>query len=102
MKKILFLLPLVALMAACGSDEAEGPEIEEIEFKTEKERISYAFGVENAKSIFRENMNADMLDKNELTSGFNSNLSANEPIECQEILMKFLGPYGSRLRYNDG
>lgn len=94
MKKILFLLPLVALMAACGSDEAEGPEIEEIEFKTEKERISYAFGVENAKSIFRENMNADMLDKNELTSGFNSNLSANEPIECQEILMKFLGPYG--------
>jgi FKBP-type peptidyl-prolyl cis-trans isomerase len=94
--KNLLLIGLIPAMlfgfTACGDDENEVV-VEEIEFKNANEKLSYAFGVENAAGLLKETR-FDALDKEMLIEGFDSNLSATPPSECDATLQKFLGPQG--------
>lgn len=86
------MIPL-ALLAACGDSEKES-EVEKITFENTKDKLSYAFGVENARSIFQGNSKFESLDKELLIKGFDANLSDAEPAECQITLQRFLGMNG--------
>lgn len=94
--KNLLLIGLIPAMlfgfTACGDEENEVV-VEEIEFKNANEKLSYAFGVENAAGLLKETR-FDALDKEMLIEGFEANLSATPPSECDATIQKFLGPQG--------
>jgi FKBP-type peptidyl-prolyl cis-trans isomerase len=95
-KNLLFLfLPAVMLisLASCG-DEVVEDEVEKIEFKDTKDKLSYAFGVDNAVRLFGGDPKFEALDRDMLKKGFESNLSADQPTECDLILQQFLGQGG--------
>ena len=90
MRKVaLFLVGFV--LFACSSEEKTAEE--KVEFKTSKERLSYVLGVMNARTIIgTQDANIARLDMEEIAKGFNSNLSMNDPKECESILKKLFGP----------
>ncbi len=98
MKKLLYILPFVFL-AACG-DTAGKDSAEILDFTSEKEKYSYAIGVENAKGLLNSNPRFDMLDTDKLVKGFNENLSLEQPTDCEITLQNLLGPYGQDLDTN--
>lgn len=79
--------------ASCGDDVVED-EVEKIDFKDSKEKLSYAFGVDNAVRLFGGDPKFEALDRDLLKKGFDSNLSAEQPTECDLILQQFLGQGG--------
>lgn len=90
MKKLALLFLGFGLFA-CSSDQKA--EEEKIEFKTSKERLSYVLGAMNARTIIgTQDANIARLDMEEIATGFNSNLSMNDPKECEPILKKLFGP----------
>lgn len=95
--KNLLLIGLIPAMlfgfTACGGDEEGEVVVEKIEFKNADEKLSYAFGVENATGLLKESR-FDALDKEMLIEGFESNLSSTPPTDCEATLQKFLGPQG--------
>jgi len=96
MKNLLFigLIPAMLLgFTSCGGDEENEVVIEEIEFKNAQEKLSYAFGVENASGLLGESK-FDALNKDLVIEGFEANLNETPPSECDATLMKFLGPQG--------
>ena len=77
MKKLALLFVGFGLFA-CSSDQKT--EEEKIEFKTSKERLSYVLGAMNARTIIgTQDANIARLDMEEIATGFNSNLSMNDP-----------------------
>ncbi len=94
MKKLLFigLIPAFFGFTACGDGEDEVV-VEKIEFKNNKEKLSFALGVENAASLFKDGK-FDALDKALLVEGFDSNLSSDQPTDCEATIQKLLGPQG--------
>jgi FKBP-type peptidyl-prolyl cis-trans isomerase FklB len=67
--------------------------VEEIEFKNNKEKLSFAFGAENAAGLLTETR-FEALDKEMVIEGFEANLSETPPSECDATLQQFLGPQG--------
>ncbi len=92
MKKLLFFVPLLFL-AACGDNETKN-EAEIVNLDDDKDRLSYAFGAKNAESILTGDPKFSQLDKEQLKSGFESNLSNVQPMDCQQTMMSLFGPYG--------
>lgn len=91
MKK-LFLLILPLVFMGCGDKSAEATE-EIVELKTEKDRLSYVLGAMNAKTIVgTDDPNIARLDMEEVSLGFNDNLSSNKPADCENTLKKLFGP----------
>lgn len=94
--KNLLLIGLIPVLlfgfTSCGDDESEMV-AEVIDFKNNKEKLSYAFGVESAVGLFKDGK-FDALDKTQLIEGFDSNLSATPPTDCEATMQKFLGPQG--------
>lgn len=90
MKKLFFLVVVFGLFACSGEQTKDD---EKIEFKTSKERLSYVLGAMNARTIIgTQDANIRRLDFEEIAKGFNSNLSMNDPKECEAILKKLFGP----------
>ena len=96
--KNLLLIGLIPVLlfgfASCEDDETDEVVIEKIEFKTTKEKLSYALGVESAVGLFKEDSKFEALDKELLTKGFNSNLSSSAAADCEATIQKLLGPQG--------
>lgn len=89
MRNFLFILPL--LLFACSNDPSSTEEV--VELKTAKDRLSYVLGSMNARTIVStQDINISRLDMEEIAKGFNSNLSLNNPEECEGILKKLFGP----------
>lgn len=78
---------------SCGDDEKEMV-VEKIDFKTTKDKLSFALGVESATNLFKSDPKFEALDKELLVEGFNSNLSNTPAAECEATLQKFLGQQG--------
>ncbi|MBL4862797.1 MAG: FKBP-type peptidyl-prolyl cis-trans isomerase [Crocinitomicaceae bacterium] len=91
MKKLLFILPLFALVA-CG----EGDSIEEpVVLDTYEHRLSYTLGAMNAKSIVQSNdPNVNKYDKEQMAEGFEDGLTTEQSQDCMETLRKLFGANG--------
>lgn len=96
MKNLLLIGLIPALLfgfVSCG-DDAEEMVAEKIEFKSNKEKLSFALGVESALGIFKEDSKFEAMDKALLVEGFESNLSNAPADDCEATIRKFLGPQG--------
>lgn len=95
--KNLLLIGLIPAMlvgfVSCG-DESEEMVAEIIEFKNNKEKLSFALGVESAQGIFKEDPKFEAMDKAMLVEGFEANLSNSPANDCDATIRKFLGPQG--------
>ena len=102
MKKLLFILPLVAVVLSCGdrvkSQKDQGSELTPIALKTEKDKISYALGSLDAKKILESNPNGSRLNQEELfegyKNGFKDGISADPNSEDMQNINKLFGIQG--------
>jgi len=92
MKKWLYMLPVALILFACGNDE-EVVEEEPLVLESASDRLGYVLGALNAQSIMSSGSRSAELNKEKLIEGFNMNLNNKDCSECDEILIKFLGPY---------
>ncbi|MCH2224917.1 MAG: FKBP-type peptidyl-prolyl cis-trans isomerase [Crocinitomicaceae bacterium] len=93
MKKLLFVLPFVALLAACGEKEPEKDEV--VVLEDFADRIGYALGSINAESMKKGQIPSfDKLDINMICEGFEKNLNETNCDDCDDVLRKLFGPYG--------
>jgi FKBP-type peptidyl-prolyl cis-trans isomerase len=99
MKKLLFILPFLVLVA-CGDDAAENTEVDKaIELKTFDDKLSYSFGALEAQSLTEStDPIAGKLDKKMLLEGykegFKTGFSRNPDQQCNETLNKLFGEQG--------
>jgi FKBP-type peptidyl-prolyl cis-trans isomerase FklB len=98
MKKWLFAMPLLWALTGCG--ETEEVVEEPLVLETSEDRLGYVLGSLNAQSILNSGIPMDQVDKDAIIEGFIENLNEKDCSECQDILMKFLGPYGTDLDTN--
>lgn len=90
MRKLLFILPLLALVS-CGEDK---PVEEVVTLDDYKERLSYALGIMNAKALM-EDPSFSQYNQDEIVKGFESNFSNESVDDCEQTLRSLLGPYGT-------
>lgn len=91
MKKILLIVP-VAFLFACGGGEETVNE-EPLNLEKYEDRLGYVMGSLNASSILQSTPQAAELDKEMLIEGFLMNLNSDDCSECDDVLLKFVGPY---------
>ena len=102
MKKLLFILPLVAVVLSCGdrvkSQKDQRSELTPISLKTEKDKISYALGSLDAKKILGSNPNGSRLNQEELfegyKNGFKDGISEDPNSEDMQNINKLFGIQG--------
>lgn len=90
MKKLFFILPLGLLFACGGEDTVQD---EPLNLDDYKDRLGYVMGSLNANSILQSGARTNELDKEMLIEGFLTNLNEESCADCDDVLMKFLGPY---------
>jgi len=86
MKKILFSIPILIILVvinACNQGKKEGGGGGHSNLTNAKDTLSYILGSINAKTIVGSGAEAfDNLDKKEIISGFNANLSNYSADDC--------------------
>lgn len=92
MKKWLFILPVGLLLFACGGSEEEVKD-EPLVLESFEDRLGYVLGALNAQSILKSGPRTAELNKEMMIKGFNMNLNENDCSDCEDVLLKFLGPY---------
>src|SRR3989338_4860533 len=92
MRKWLYMLPVAMILFACCNEE-EVVEEEPLVLESASDRLGYVLGALNAQSIMSSGTRSAELNKEKLIEGFNMNLNNKDCSECDEILIKFLGPY---------
>lgn len=91
MRKLIFLLPFIALFS-CGED---APAEEKVILDTYEQRLSYVLGSINAKGIVDSpEPFVQKLLKDKILEGFKEGLSVDETNACRETMQKLFGPYG--------
>jgi len=96
MKKLLFILPLFALIA-CG-DDAEIVDEEVVDLDSKAKKLSYFLGVGEANGLMQAQFSGD-LNKEKVIEGFSSNFNETDPpADCQQSLELLFGP--QRTDYN--
>lgn len=91
MKKWLFILPVALTLFSCDG-EKEVKE-EPLVLESFEDRLGYVLGALNAKSILESGPRTGELNKEMLIEGFCSSLNEGDCSDCDEVLLKFLGPY---------
>lgn len=97
MKKILYILPLLAL-AACGSEEEKTETKKPVKLETTKDKVSYSFGALDAQKVIESNPNGSRMDKKMLIEGYKDGFKAdvsrdpNGPV--MQSLNNLFGPQG--------
>lgn len=98
MRKLLFILPLLAI-AACGDDAEATDGREPVSLKTFEQKLSYSFGAMEAQKITEStNPNASRLDKKMLLEGFKDGFKTgisrdpNDP--CMKAMESLFGIQG--------
>ena len=92
MKQFLFFLAVLVLAVSCGDDH-KGT-VEKIKFKSEKEKLSYALGVNQAELYFNKaNLSPEDFNQNKVIEGFSKELQTDFEIdsECIQTVQLFLG-----------
>jgi FKBP-type peptidyl-prolyl cis-trans isomerase len=92
MKKWLMIIP-IGLLFACGDSAEEQPVEEPVVLESFEDRLGYVLGALNATSILESGPRTGELDKEMLMEGFNMNLNEDDCSDCEDVLIKFLGPY---------
>lgn len=91
MRKLLFVLPLLALFS-CGE---EAPKEEVVVLESYEQRLSYVLGAINAKGIVDSpEPFVQKLMKDEIAQGFREGLNITETETCRGTMEKLFGPYG--------
>lgn len=91
MNKWFYIAPVALMLTACGGGEEVADEV--INLETAEDRLGYVLGSLNAQSIVNSGGMSDKLDKEMLIEGFFMNLNEEDCSECDDVLIKFLGPY---------
>lgn len=90
MKHLFFGTLILLFISACGTKEEQA---KPLKFKNSKDELSYVLGAINAKTIVSSGETSFAnLDKDQLISGFNENLSASSADDCLTELKKLFGP----------
>jgi hypothetical protein len=92
MKQILFFLSIFILTVSCGDDH-KGT-VQKIKFKNEKEKLSYALGVNQAELYFNKaNLSPEDFNQNKMIEGFSNELKTDFEIDsaCIKTTQLFLG-----------
>lgn len=90
MKYVALFFVAMAILQSC-SDTNE--DLKPIEFKTQKDKLSYVLGAINAKTIVNSNEKSlEQLDKDAMIKGFNENLNSKSTEGCLQTLQKLFGP----------
>lgn len=78
------------LLTACGGEEEKA--VESIELKTEKQKMSYVVGADNARQLVSDPGFADY-DKEQILLGFEEGLKNESAfdIQCQQVLQRMFG-----------
>lgn len=93
-KNLLIVLPII-LFFGCNSDKSTENNEPPVVLKTEKDRVSYAFGSMSGQTIINTpDENLKRLDMEELAKGFAENLNNTPPEACQATIRKLFGPNG--------
>jgi hypothetical protein len=90
MKQFLFFLVVLALAVSCGDDH-KGT-VEKIKFKSEKEKLSYALGVNQAELYFNKaNLSPEDFNQNKVIEGFSKELQTDFEIDsaCIQTVQLF-------------
>ena len=90
MKKLLIIFS-AALLVSCGGEETVNEE--PLNLDDYKDRLGYVMGSLNASSILQSSPQAAELDKEMLIEGFLMNLNTDDCSDCDDVLLKFVGPY---------
>lgn len=89
MRNPAFIILLTLLFWSCSSDKAPY----KVEFKNEKDKLSYVLGAINAKTISDSKTEEfDKLDKAQIIKGFNENLAGKPAEACLTTLKLLFGP----------
>ncbi len=92
MKKLLYILPLVTLLWACGDSEEQEQEV--IELEDQADRLGYALGAINAQTMKQGGVpNFDKLKVDLMVQGFADNLNNNDVTDCEATIRSLYGPY---------
>lgn len=86
------LFILILLIYSCGEDH-QG-KVDKIKFKNEKEKLSYALGVNQAELYFtKSNLSPSDFDQNKMIDGFSKELKKDYFIDsnCMKTVQLFLG-----------
>lgn len=92
MKQFLFFLVILITAVSCGDDH-KGT-VEKIKFKSEKEKLSYALGVNQAELYFnKSNLSPEDFNQNKMIEGFSNELKQEFEIDssCIKTAQLFLG-----------
>jgi FKBP-type peptidyl-prolyl cis-trans isomerase len=92
MKQLSMLVLLSSIIFSCGDDH-QG-KVEKIKFKNDKEKLSYALGVNHALySLKRFGLSPEDFDQNKLIEGFSKELKKEYVIDsnCMKTVQLFLG-----------
>lgn len=89
MKYLSFIILSSLIFFSCGEKKDTS---KPIEFKNQKEKLSYILGAINAKTLSNSGeASFSQLDKELLIKGFNENLNGNSTEECLQTLQKLFG-----------
>jgi FKBP-type peptidyl-prolyl cis-trans isomerase FklB len=89
MRKLIYILSALVVFASCSDSN----DLKPVEFKTQKDKLSYVLGAMNAKTITSSNEKSlEQLDKDEMIKGFNENLNGKEAEGCLQTIQKLFGP----------
>jgi hypothetical protein len=92
MKLLSILVLLSSIIFSCGEDH-QG-KVDKIKFKNEKEKLSYALGVNQAELYFtKSNLSPEDFDQNKMIDGFSKELKKEYLIDsnCMKTVQLFLG-----------
>jgi hypothetical protein len=92
MKQFLLFILVLVLAASCGDDH-QGT-VEKIKFKSEKEKLSYSLGVNQAELYFNKaNLSPEDFNQNKVIEGFSKELKTEFEIDsaCIQTVQLFLG-----------
>jgi hypothetical protein len=92
MKQLSMLFSVILLIYSCGEDH-QG-KVDKIKFKNEKEKLSYALGVNQAELYFtKSNLSPSDFDQNKMIDGFSKELKKDYLIDsnCMKTVQLFLG-----------
>jgi FKBP-type peptidyl-prolyl cis-trans isomerase len=92
MKQFILFLLVMVFAVSCGDDH-KGT-VEKIKFKSEKEKLSYSLGVNQAELYFNKaNLSPEDFNQNKVIEGFSKELKADFETDsaCIETVQLFLG-----------
>ncbi len=88
MKYSFIILVSILFLLSCNNSDTNKP----LEFKNQKEKLSYMLGAINAKTLTNSGeASFSQLDKELLIKGFKENLNSNPTEECLQTLQKLFG-----------